>query len=272
LLSTPAEQNEQKASPPEKYLYQRLARHFSAVRPQELITTSRNFPLRQQADLQKALDDLSGERRIPENFFGVHQQYRHEGLTFSKLLDQGHYPVEAAPAQYEDVNIGGGETIPSLKNGVCLLHDHGVAYAVVLAQQDDYGRGSNIIVEIAASPGEIALELCTQVFHSLELRLSKESCYRGRIISLQQQYQYSGRASRIAVTNWKMSRERKSYCRNRRSDLWSATYSSLPLNVSHCGSRHVHPEGTLYLMDRLAQGRHTASSIWRVRYTSIRRC
>jgi AAA+ superfamily predicted ATPase len=199
LLQPAAAENEQKTAPPEKYLYQRLARHFSPVRPQELIATSRTFPLRQQADLQNALDDLFGARRIPENFLGVHQQYRHEGLTFSKLLDQGHYPVEAAPAQYEDVNIGGGETIPCLKNGVWLLHDRGVAYVVILAQQDDYGRGSNIIVEVAAPPGEIALELCTEVFHSLEQRLSRESCYRGRIISLEQQYQYSGRASRITV-------------------------------------------------------------------------
>jgi AAA+ superfamily predicted ATPase len=199
LLKPVAQGNEQKASPPERYLYQRLARHFSPVRPHELIATSRTFPLRQQADLQKALDDLFGERHIPENFLGVHQQYRHEGLVFSKLLDQSHYPVEAAPAQYEDVDIGGGETVRCLKNGVWLLRERETAYVVMLAQQNDYGRGSDIIVEVAVPPGEIGVELCTHVFDALELRLSKGSCYRGRIISLEQEYQYSGHVSRICV-------------------------------------------------------------------------
>ena len=199
LLKPVTQSNEQEALPPERYLYQRLARHVAPLRPQEMIATSRTYPLRQQADLQKALDDLFGERRVPENFLGVHQQYRHEGSGFSKLLDQGHYPVEAAPAQYEDVDIGAGETVRCLKNGVWLLRDRGAAYVVILAQQEDYGRGSDMIVEVAAPPGEVGAELCTRVFDALELRLSKGSCYRGRIISLEHRYQYSGHASRICV-------------------------------------------------------------------------
>ena len=75
--------------PIERYLFQRLARHFAPLRPNDLVATSRTYPLRQQADLQKALDSLFGERRIPENFVGVHQPYRHEALGFSKLLEQG---------------------------------------------------------------------------------------------------------------------------------------------------------------------------------------
>ncbi len=73
---------------PERQLFQRLAKHFAPLRPDSLIATSRTYPLRQQADLQMALDNLFGERRIPDNFVGVHQQYRHEALGFSKLLEQ----------------------------------------------------------------------------------------------------------------------------------------------------------------------------------------
>jgi hypothetical protein len=109
----------------DRYVYQRLARHFAPLRPQEMIATSRSFPLRQQADLQNALDDLFGERRIPENFLGVHQQYRHELLGLSKLLEQSRSAIEAAPAQYEDVDIGAGETVRCLKNGLWLLRDSG---------------------------------------------------------------------------------------------------------------------------------------------------
>ena len=189
----------QQEDAPEHYLYQRLIRHFAPARPQGMFATSRTYPLRQQADLQRALDDLFGERRVPENFVGVHQQYRHEILGFSKLLEQSRNALEAAPAQYEDVDIGAGETVRCLKNGLWLLREERGPYAVVLAQNDDYGQGGNLVVEVAAPPGELGAALCTRVFDALELRLSKGSCYRGRVLSLEQRYQYSGHASRICV-------------------------------------------------------------------------
>lgn len=185
--------------PIERHLFQRLARHFEPARPSDLISTSRTYPLRQQADLQMAIDDLFGERRIPENFVGVHQQYRHEILGFAKLLEEGRNSVEAAPAQFEDVDIGQGETVRCLKNGLWLLREAAGAYAVVLAQHDDYGRGGDLILEILAAPGEHGAELCTRVFDALEQRLSKGSCYRGRVLPLEQRYQHSGHASRISV-------------------------------------------------------------------------
>jgi len=183
----------------ERYLHQRLNRHFAPLRPQETISTSRTYPLRQQADLQRALDDLFGERRVPENFVGVHQEYGHQVLLFSKLLDRGHNAVEAAPAQYEDVDIGGGETVHCLKNGLWLLNDALGAYAVVLAQNDNYGRGGDLSIDVATPPGAEGLELVTRVFDALEQRLSTGSCYRGRIISLEQQHQYAGFVPRISV-------------------------------------------------------------------------
>lgn len=193
--ATEAKQDE----PAERYLFQRLIRHFEPLRPQELVATSRTYPLRQQADLQKALDDLFGERRIPDNFVGVNQQYRNEVLGFSKLLEQGRNSVEAAPAQYEDVDIGRGETVSCLKNGLWLMQEEAGAYAVLLAQHHEYGRSGDSSVEIMAAPGEHGVALCARVFDALELRLSKGSCYRGRVLSLEQQDQYSGHAPRIFV-------------------------------------------------------------------------
>ena len=185
--------------PAERYLFRRLAHHFTPLRPSDLVATSRTYPLRQQADLQKALDDLFGERRIPDNFVGVHQPYRHESVGFSKLLEQSRSAVEAAPAQYEDVDVGSGETVHCLKNGLWLLRDGQTAYAVVLAQQDDYGRGGSLTLEVMAAPGEDGLALSSRVFAALEHRLSSGSCYRGRVISLEQSYAYSGHSARIRV-------------------------------------------------------------------------
>jgi hypothetical protein len=182
-----------------RHLFQRLSRHFAPWRPSELHAASRAYPLRQQADLQRALDAIFGERRLPENFVGIHQQYRHELLGFAKLLEQGRSAVEAGPAQYEDVDIGGGETVRCLKNGLWLLRDGQTPYAAALALHDDYGRDSNLVVEVLTAPGDDGLALCDRVFDALEQQLSSGSCYRGRVISLEQGYAYSGHAARISV-------------------------------------------------------------------------
>ena len=182
----------------DSYVSQRLVRHFAPMRPHEVFGTSRAYPLRQQADLQAALDDLFGERRVPENFVGIRQHYRHEVVDFSKLLETTHGAIEVAPAQLEDIDIG-GETVRCLKNGLWLLREERGPYAVVLSQHDDYRGGSNLVVEVAAPPGELGVELCTRVFDALEARLSKGSCYRGRVLSLESSYQYTGHAGRIRV-------------------------------------------------------------------------
>jgi hypothetical protein len=182
----------------DRYVFQRLIRHFAPMRPHEMLATSRAYPLRQQADLQAALDDLFGERQVPQNFVGIHQRYRQEVVDFTKLLEQAHGAIEVAPAQFEDIDIG-GETIRCLKNGLWLLKEERGPYAVVLSQHDDYRGGSNLLVEIAAPPGELGVELCTRVFDALEARLSKESCYRGRVLSLESSYHYTGHAGRIRV-------------------------------------------------------------------------
>lgn len=197
LRASPTEEKPKPSS--DRYLHQRLARHFAPLLPQELFATSRTYPLRQQADLQSALDELFGERHIPKNFVGIHQQYRHDNLGFSKLLEQGHSAVEAAPAQYEDVAIGNGETVRCLKNGLWLAIDAHGAYAIVLTQKNDFHGGGELVIEVAAPPGEVGAELCTRIFDALELRLSKGSCYRGRVLSLERPYMASGHSARICV-------------------------------------------------------------------------
>src|SRR5579875_2412556 len=87
----------------DRYVFQRLTRHFAPHRTHEMLATSRIFPSRQQADLQLALDELLGERRVPETFLGLQSQYRHESVGYSKLLEQGRSPTEIAPAQFEEV-------------------------------------------------------------------------------------------------------------------------------------------------------------------------
>jgi hypothetical protein len=198
LLRPDAEQPKPEESA-DRYAFQRLERHFSPLKPQEMLATSRTFALRQQADLQQALDDLFGERIVPDNFVGIRQEYRHEVVDFSKLLERSRQVIEVAPSQSEDVDIGNGETVRCLKNGLWMLRDESGPYAVVLSQNDDYNGGSRLNIEVAAPPGERGAELTSRVFNALEMRLSQRSCYRGRVLSLDAGYQWTGRAARIRV-------------------------------------------------------------------------
>jgi hypothetical protein len=181
----------------DRYVHQRLSRHFSPHRAHEMLATSRSFPPRQQADLQLALDELLGERRVPENFLGFHA-HRHEAMGYSKLLAHAH-PTEIAPAQYEEVKIGGAETVRCLKNGLWLLRQADVPYVVILAQVEDYRSGTRLNIEVAAPSGAAGAALSAHLFDSLEQRLSTRSCYRGRVLSLEQQYEWSGHAQRIQI-------------------------------------------------------------------------
>lgn len=72
-------------------------------------------------------------------------------------------------------------------------------YAAALSQNDNYGRGGDLILEILAAPGEHGAVLCSQLFDTLEQRLSSGSCYRGRVLSLEQREQFDGASSRICV-------------------------------------------------------------------------
>ncbi|MGH8129544.1 MAG: hypothetical protein ACRES3_01660 [Steroidobacteraceae bacterium] len=132
-----------------------------------MIATSRIYPIRQQADLQLALDELLGERIVPDNFLGIQQQYRHEIYGYSKLIERGRSSIQAAPAQYEEVDIGLCETVKCLKNGLWSLRDAGTPYVVVLAQTDDYGRGASLVLEVAVPPGEHGAPHCTRVFSAI---------------------------------------------------------------------------------------------------------
>lgn len=182
----------------DRYVFNRLTRHFGSTLLNEVLATGRIYPQRQQADLQLALDELFGERQVPVNFIGA-QNRRHDGTTFSRLVERDRSAIEIAPAQYEEIDIGRDEIVRCLKNGVWFRHEGEVPYVVILGVQEEYNGGATLSVEIAAPPGDVGAAVCTRIFNALELRLSKRSCYRGRVLSLEQPHRWAGGAQRIRV-------------------------------------------------------------------------
>jgi hypothetical protein len=182
----------------DRYVFQRLARHFAPAPLNEVQATSRSYPLRQQADLQLALDELLGARTVPDNFIGA-QPGRHDSASFSRLVARDRGAVEIGPAQYEEISIGRDEIVRCLRNGVWLLRDQDMPYTVVLAFEADYQGGGTLSVDVAVPPGEHGASLGTRIFDSLERHLSKGSCYRGRVLSLEQAHRWGGGSQRIRV-------------------------------------------------------------------------
>lgn len=184
-------------SPADRQVCTHLERHFAPRSPYHVQATSRAFPLRQEADLQRALDELLGERRVPQSFLGFSS---HMGRTagYAQLLDR-RMPAEIAPPQYIEVALGRGETVQCLKNGLWLLHEGAEPYAVVLSRAEEFGAGQKLALEVAAPQGERGVAIATQLFEAIERRLTAGSCYRGRVLSLEHSHGRSGHAQRIQV-------------------------------------------------------------------------
>jgi ATPase family associated with various cellular activities (AAA)/ClpX C4-type zinc finger len=183
----------------ERFAFERLERHFSPLPAREMQATSRGFPIRQQADLQLALDDILGLIDMPNNFVGILAPHRHEVTDYAKLLEQSRNAVEIAPPQYEEVDIGRGETVRCLKNGLWLMHEQGQPLAIVLSKVEEYSGGANMHLEVIAPPGQAGVAASAHLFGKVEHRLSKQSCYRGRVLSLEASYAWSGHAQRIQI-------------------------------------------------------------------------
>ena len=85
-LLAPNDAKREAAEYSERYAFQRLIRHFAPGARMKCSLRHATFPIRQQADLQQALDATPRDPRVPENFVGIHAQSRHEAIGFSKLL------------------------------------------------------------------------------------------------------------------------------------------------------------------------------------------
>src|SRR5215475_12891190 len=87
-----------------------LKRHFRRLPLQDLITSSRTFPMTARVDVQVALEKVFANHPNAQ-LLGVHTQYQHETLTIAHLLGNQHFPVVIGPLQNEEIDIG--ETLPA---------------------------------------------------------------------------------------------------------------------------------------------------------------
>ncbi|WP_193370361.1 ATP-dependent Clp protease adaptor ClpS [Pelagibius marinus] len=78
--------------------------HFAGTQIEELVTSTRVYPERSRADLQRALDEIMPANTV--RLVGVKGSFRYEALTFADLLQVQRDAKPLTPVQYADVDVG----------------------------------------------------------------------------------------------------------------------------------------------------------------------
>jgi hypothetical protein len=175
-----------------------LKRHFGKRPLQDLITASRTFPVTARPDVQLALDKMFANHPKAK-LLGVHTQYQDETLTVARLLGNQHFPVVIGPLQNEEIDIG--ETLPArcLRQGLLLVQDGAVPFALLLSSAFRFGRAEATHIEIAVPPAEADSHLSCRLLDQLEAFVRKTASYRGKVISLESPDRYSGHHGPLRV-------------------------------------------------------------------------
>ena len=105
--------------------------HFPGVKPQDLVTAARGFPVAARVDLQCALDQVFS-KRAGTQLVGVHSSFCPETITFSHLFAEHHLPIYAGPLQHDEVDIGDSTPVRCLKNGLWLSWEDQLPFALLL--------------------------------------------------------------------------------------------------------------------------------------------
>lgn len=183
-------------------LSERLAAHFSPLPVDQIVIAERQFPFRVRADLQRSFDSLFGEDTRILHFCGIRREYLHEPVKLTDCLIPGaHSPAVATPPEYEQLDVGEGQPVQVLKNGLWLLERKGIRFAVLLAPATGpYGMINALQIQIGVpnSPDSVAIR--QEFFLSLEQSVQQAGSYRGKILSLEDtNYSYSGASAGITV-------------------------------------------------------------------------
>ena len=104
----------------------------------------------------------------------------------------------AVPPTREEVDVGEDQPIGCLANGLWLARRGQMPYAALLSPKERYGQRSGVRLQIAA-PAADAGRAAAALFDALEAAVRQARCYRGKILSLEQDSPYSGQASGLKV-------------------------------------------------------------------------
>jgi cell division protease FtsH len=178
-----------------------LKSHFAPTPMDNITIAERQFPFRVRADLQRAIDQLFGDQTKILHFCGIRREYAHEGVSLSDcIIDCQNNPAVSIPPEYEELNVGDELPIRVLKNGLWLLENSGVRFAVLLAPTGRFGQITGIQFQVGTPNVAAGTEITQAFFKHLEQSILKAESYRGKILSLElAEHSYSGHSTGITV-------------------------------------------------------------------------
>ncbi|HKQ38954.1 MAG TPA: ATP-binding protein [Verrucomicrobiae bacterium] len=188
-----------KRSRPKGRALQLVKQHFRDVRPEELVTAAREFPVTTRPDLQGVLDQIFRDQFETKKLVGVHSDYNHQTLTFANVAVEGNFAAQIGPLQYDEVDVGEIQPCRCLKTALWLSEEKGTRFALLLTQALHYGRPSGVHLEIAVTPGERGTEFSRRLFDRIERQVNQASSYRGKALSLEQSDNYRGSVGAIRI-------------------------------------------------------------------------
>jgi hypothetical protein len=173
-----------------------LRKHFDGIALTSIATAARDFPIASRVDLQTSLDDLL-TKRPGVQLVGIHSPMDHQTPTLAQLFTPGPFSVDLGPLQHDEVDIGDETPVRCLKNGLWLARQNELPFAVLLAPL--IGSVCGVHIEIGVPSGEAGAALSQDLFRDLELRVAAGKTYRGRVLSLESYFDYSGRGGAVKV-------------------------------------------------------------------------
>src|SRR5262245_57633556 len=179
-------------------LRKRLHKTFGDKSVSGIATAAREFPITSRVDVQTALEQMFANQESTI-LLGVHSQMGHETPTLAQLFTRGPFPMELGPLQHDEVDVGDELPVRCLKNGLWLARQGVLPFAILLGPSMQHGMMGGVHVEIALPIGEPGAALSQEMFRDLEMRVGAGKTYRGRVLSLENQYNYSGRGGAVKV-------------------------------------------------------------------------
>jgi hypothetical protein len=179
-------------------LQKALRKHFQGLSLGEIVTAAREFPITSRVDVQVALEHLMGKRQ-DVRLLGIHSPMNQETSTLAHLLGSGPFPIDLGPLQHDDIDTGDERPARCLKNALWLYREGDLPLALLLGTAVNFGQVRGVHVEIGMPAGERGAELSQAFFRELELLVAAGRTYRGRVISLESYYDYSGRGGSVKV-------------------------------------------------------------------------
>jgi hypothetical protein len=180
-----------------------LRAHFGKVSEDKVEVHAREFPYRVAVDAYQALGEWVEQncRTLAVHGVPVSSSFM-SSVGISNLLSPTDEPYCASALQYDAVDIGNGEEKPCVQHAVWLL-ECGAIRLVILWTSTTTHKGCGFETKLRLEVGHLAepraAGLSTAFFRHIEKAVQAATTYRGKILSLEDSADYSGRGCGIKV-------------------------------------------------------------------------